>query len=50
VVLDEGTRPRGYTVSFAVALDVAVPQDTDLVLKPITDPQTAIGEREQAMH
>ncbi len=50
VVLDEGGRVRCYTISFAVALDVAVQQDTDLVLKPISDPQTAIGERQQATH
>jgi hypothetical protein len=48
VVLNDGGREGRYTVGFAVALDVAVPQDTDLVLTSIDDPQTAIGERQQA--
>ena len=48
VVLNDGGREGRYTVGFAVALDVAAPQDTDLVLTSIGDPQTAIGERQQA--
>src|SRR5208337_622277 len=50
VVLNDGGREGRYTIGFAVALDVAVPQDTDLVHTPIGDPQTAIGERQQAAH
>jgi hypothetical protein len=49
VVVHDGCGLRRYTVNFAVALDVAVPQVTNLV--PVeSDPQTPIGERQQAMH
>src|SRR5580698_228978 len=49
----DGLGNRRYTISFAVALDVAVPKETDLVpipKGPISDPQTAIGQRQQAVH
>lgn len=49
-VLDDSGRVRGDTIGLAVALDVAVPRDTDLVLKPVSHPQTAIGERQQVTH
>ena len=41
--------PQGHTVSFAVALDVTVPQDAySQIFISISDPQTAIWERQQA--
>src|SRR5580658_666237 len=49
----DGLGNRRYTISFTVALDVAVPKETDLILipkSPISDPQTAIGQRQQAVH
>jgi hypothetical protein len=49
----DGGWNRCYTLSFPVALDVAVPLETDLVLIPrcpISDPQTAIGQRQQTVH
>jgi hypothetical protein len=53
MVPDDGGGYRYYTVSSAVAFDITVPQETDFVLKPIStigDPQTAIGQRQQALH
>src|SRR5580698_11488501 len=52
-VIYNGLGNRSYTISFTVALDVAVPKETDLILipqSPISDPQTAIGQRQQAVH
>jgi hypothetical protein len=50
VVLDDVGGVRCYAFGLAVCLDVAAPQDTDPVLEPVSDPQTAIGERPQATY
>ena len=34
VVLNDGGKEGSYTICFAVALGVSVPQDTDIVLTP----------------
>src|SRR5580692_3914089 len=52
-VMYDGLGNRRYTISFTVTLDGAVPKETDLVLipqSPISDPQTALGQRQQAVH
>jgi len=48
VVPNDRGRVGPYTIPFAIALEVAVPQDADLALKPECDPQAAIRERQQA--
>src|SRR5580698_2375025 len=48
-VLDDGCGTRRYTFSFAIVLDVAVLQNTYSLLKAISDPQTAIGKRQQTL-